>query len=138
MRVFFNRINRWMPAALCGLLLACGASTPTAPAGVRVVATEFRNEPAALTLPAGQTVTLTFKNAGQTLHDFTIDAGSGVPTPAQHAEGDHMADKPPYHVAANAGQEATLSLSLPAGSYTFICSVSGHEQLGMKGTVTVQ
>jgi uncharacterized cupredoxin-like copper-binding protein len=44
----------------------------------------------------------------------------------------------PYHIAATAGKEATLPLSLPAGSYTFICSVSGHKDLGMSGTIAVQ
>jgi uncharacterized cupredoxin-like copper-binding protein len=139
MRVCFERALHWVLAALGALpLVACGGSSTIAPAGVRVVATEFRFEPAAITIPAGQATTLTFKNAGQTVHDFTINSGPGIPTSDGHASGDHMADKQPFHVSATAGQEAKLPLTLPAGSYTFICSVSGHEQLGMKGTLTVQ
>jgi uncharacterized cupredoxin-like copper-binding protein len=114
-------------AAVCVLLLvACGgASSQAPPPGVRVVATEFHFEPSALTLTAGVPVTLTFKNAGQTLHDFTIVSGPG-------------SDKPPDHIAADPGKEATLTLNLPAGSYTFICSVLGHKELGMQGTIAVQ
>jgi len=103
-----------------------------------MVATEFRFEPAALALKAGELTRLTFKNAGQTLHDVTIVSGPGIATPDAHAGGDQMADKQPYHIAAEAGKEASLPLNLPAGSYTFICSVQGHKELGMTGTITVQ
>ena len=112
--------------ALCILLMtACGGAASQAPPGVRVVATEFHFEPSALTLTAGAPMKLTFKNAGQTLHDFTIVSGPG---------GDKTLD----HVAAEPNKEATLTLDLPAGSYTFICSVPGHKELGMQGTIAVQ
>ena len=138
---------------LCAaLLVACGttasqqpAAAVTAspasqqPAAAAVTATEFRFEPSALTLKAGQATTLTFKNGGQTLHDFTIASGPGIPTPEAPAPGmDHMQEQSPYHVAAEAGKQATLALNLPAGAYTFICSVPGHKDLGMHGTIMVQ
>lgn len=125
-------------AALCILFLAACGPGAQAPSGVRVAASEFRFEPASLTLTANAPTTLTFKNAGQTLHDLTIVSGPGIPTPDVHAGNDHMADKQPYHVAAEAGREATLALNLPAGSYTFVCSVAGHKELGMQGTIAVQ
>jgi uncharacterized cupredoxin-like copper-binding protein len=127
-------LRRSLGIALCALLLAAcgGAPAPEPPAGVRVVATEFRFEPAALALTAGAT-TLTFKDAGQTQHDFTIVAGPGIPAAAAQAPA-----QSPYHIAAEPGKEAMLTLKLPAGSYTFICSVQGHKELGMQGTITVQ
>jgi len=33
---------------------------------------------------------------------------------------------------------STLSLKLPAGTYTFYCAVPGHRQAGMQGTLTVR
>ncbi len=36
------------------------------------------------------------------------------------------------------GGTKTLSLNLPPGTYTFYCSVPGHEAAGMKGTLTVR
>jgi uncharacterized cupredoxin-like copper-binding protein len=103
-----------------------------------VAASEFRFEPASITLNANAATTLTFKNVGQTLHDLTIVSGPGIPTPDTHASGDHGAEKQPYHVVAEAGKETTLDLNLPAGSYMFICTVAGHKELGMQGTITVQ
>jgi uncharacterized cupredoxin-like copper-binding protein len=135
--IVHRSIRRLLPP-LCALLLAACGSASQAPSGVRVAASEFRFEPASLTLKAGVAITLTFKNAGQTLHDLTIVSGPGIPTPDAHASGGHMADKKPYHVAAEAGREATLALDLPTGSYTFICSVQGHKELGMQGTISVQ
>jgi len=35
------------------------------------------------------------------------------------------------------GKTATLTATLKAGTFTFYCAVPGHEQAGMKGTLTV-
>ena len=36
------------------------------------------------------------------------------------------------------GKTATLRATLAPGTYTFYCAVPGHEQAGMKGTLTVK
>jgi uncharacterized cupredoxin-like copper-binding protein len=127
---------------LCVLLLSgCGTTTaPEPPTGLIVTATEFRFNPSALTLKAGQPTELTLKNSGQTLHDLAIVAGPGIPTPNMPANDTdpHDSDGSPYHVAAQAGTQATLNLTLPPGSYTFICTVQGHADLGMRGTLAAQ
>jgi plastocyanin len=38
----------------------------------------------------------------------------------------------------NQGQTSTFKVSLEPGEYTFYCSVPGHEDAGMKGTLTVK
>src|SRR5262245_11467337 len=98
-----NRPNyRHLLLVICALLLAACGPGGQAPSGGRVAASEFRFEPVNLRLKAGVATTLTFKNAGQTLHDFTIASGPGIPTPAAGME--HMQDTSPYHVAAEAGK----------------------------------
>jgi uncharacterized cupredoxin-like copper-binding protein len=36
------------------------------------------------------------------------------------------------------GSTTTLALQLPAGNYVFFCSVPGHRQSGMAGTLIVE
>lgn len=82
-----------------------------------VTATEFAFDPSSLTAAAGE-VTVELLNEGAVEHDFTID-------------------EPSAHVAAAPGQNASGSVELEAGSYTFYCSVPGHRESGMEGTLTV-
>jgi plastocyanin len=70
---------------------------------------------------AGQ-VTLRMKNMSAVPHDIAI-RGSGA----------NQVGK----VVSNGGV-STVSVSLQAGTYTFYCSVDGHEAAGMKGTITVK
>ena len=132
-------IMRRLAPILCGLLLvACGRQPSQAPtATVAVTASEFRFTPATLALTAGQPTTLLFKNGGQTLHNFMIVSGPGIPAPATPVDDAH-ADAGRYYVAAEAGRQATLTLTLATGTYTFICTVQGHKDLGMQGTLTVR
>jgi plastocyanin len=46
--------------------------------------------------------------------------------------------KPVVGKVVGKGQTSTISATLKKGTYTFYCSVPGHEQAGMKGTLTVK
>jgi uncharacterized cupredoxin-like copper-binding protein len=67
-------------------------------------------------------VSFTIRNAGNEAHEFQI------------VEGETTAG-----LIENIGAGATegLSVTLAAGSYELICTLNGHDQLGMKGTLTV-
>lgn len=67
-------------------------------------------------------VTLRMKNASSVPHDIAI-RGNGVSQVGQVVSG---------------GGVSTLAESLKPGTYTFYCSVDGHEAAGMKGTLTVK
>ena len=71
----------------------------------------------------GETVSLAVTNAGPTVHDLTIRDGAGKVL-------GETADLKP-------GTSETLTVQLPAGTYTIFCSLPGHESLGLKGTLTV-
>lgn len=138
-------MNRITPIVRCLLLLcaillaACGSSAPGAAAPtITLTTTEFRFNPNALTLKAGEPTTILLKNTGQTLHDFTIVSGPGIPTPEPHTGADHINERRSYHIAADSNREAQLIVTLAPGAYEFICSVEAHATLGMKGTLTVQ
>jgi plastocyanin len=56
-------------------------------------------------------------------HNFTIQQGSSGPA---------IGATPTFQ-----GGTKTLSVKLQPGTYTFYCSVPGHRQAGMVGTLTV-
>jgi plastocyanin len=68
-------------------------------------------------------VTIDFTNRSPLPHNVTIANAAG-----------HVFGNTPTF----AGGTKTLTLDLPPGTYTFYCSVPGHEQAGMKGTLTVK
>ncbi len=70
-------------------------------------------------------VTIDFDNPNQAIaHDVCVQSSSGANLGCSKQV---------------TGAKTTLELkNLKPGSYTFFCSVDGHEQAGMKGTLTVQ
>ena len=125
---------------LAGLLLvsialaACGGVSPaarpeaapvamepsTGSTTVSVIAMDFSY---ALDKPEASEGTINFviENIGAMQHDFAIQAN----------------DVEQKSVLLNPGQSTTLSVTLAPGTYTYRCTVPGHEVLGMKGTLTV-
>ncbi|HEY1296926.1 MAG TPA: copper-containing nitrite reductase [Chloroflexota bacterium] len=89
------------------------------PTDVTVGASEFKFNPTSLQLPSGKKVSITLQNNGAVEHDFTVDA-LGV------------------KVSAPAGKSATADFTLDKpGTYDFYCSIPGHKEAGMHGTLSV-
>jgi uncharacterized cupredoxin-like copper-binding protein len=96
-----------------------------------------------ITVEKGKMYKLVVENTDAVLHDFSVDK---IEVTKGHAagEGHHdmdmggMAD-PDLHLAVDAGKTATLEFTpTKAGTYTFYCTVPGHKDAGMKGTLTVK
>jgi len=85
---------------------------------VKVVAIEFKFTvtPSVISKPGA--VTFTIVNKGTIGHDFKI---AGKKTPVI---------KP--------GKTATLTVTLHAGRFPYVCTVPGHAAAGMKGVFTVK
>ncbi len=67
------------------------------------------------------TVTITMTNMSPLEHNFTLAQGTKV-----------LGATPTF-----LGGSKSLTLGLKPGTYTFYCSVPGHRQAGMEGTLTV-
>jgi plastocyanin len=76
-------------------------------------------DPEQLSAAAGE-VTFTYDNPSQVPHAFEIEGVDGSATDTITAS------------------EATVTVRLEAGEYTFFCPVGGHRQAGMEGTLTVE
>lgn len=100
------------------------ASIPPDAETYTVRATEYSFEPTELAVPAGKPLAVTLVNAGRLEHDWVLTDGSGREVPGAH-----------LHAAA--GTEATAVFELDAGTYEFRCTVPGHAEAGMTGTLTV-
>ena len=71
---------------------------------------------------AAGTLTFEVTNTGTTEHEFEIFKGEAV---VDEIEG------------LVPGLTKDLTVTLEAGDYTFVCKLAGHEEQGMKGTLTV-
>jgi plastocyanin len=98
-----------------------GGDTGGSSDGVTVVATEFAFDPADFSLPADTDTELTLQNDGVVEHDIVVE---------------ELDDR--ELVFANAGESVTETVNVPGGTYTFYCSIPGHRDGGMEGTLTVE
>jgi uncharacterized cupredoxin-like copper-binding protein len=104
------------------------ASTSTAISGTSATSLKLAANPEGqlkyntkqLSAPAGK-VTITMANMSPVEHNMTVAQGSTV-----------LGATPTFK-----GGSKTLTLNLKPGTYTFYCSVPGHRQAGMEGTLTV-
>jgi plastocyanin len=97
---------------------ATGANATTV-LNVQASASELAYVPNTLSAPAGR-VTIRMTNPSQLQHSIAL-AVSGVT---------------PGAVVGNGGV-SEVSATLAAGTYTYYCTVPGHRQAGMTGTLTV-
>jgi plastocyanin len=127
-------------------LVGCGgskgtsssASTPATPA-TTAQATSTTSPTGALNItanPEGQlkyeTTSLTAK-AGKVSIDFTNKAPLAHNVTVESSSGSVVGATPTF-----SGGSKTLTLNVKPGTYKFYCSVPGHRQSGMEGTLTVK
>ena len=90
--------------------------------------------------PNGSTIDVTAKSFSFTPNQITVKSGDSK-TLVLHVKDvshDFTVDNLGIHVAGKAGEtvQQTLTFDKP-GTYTFYCSVAGHREAGMVGTLTV-
>ena len=84
-----------------------------------MAATSFEFDPEEITVTAGEDVAIVL-TSDDLLHDFTIDDVD-------------------VHVAADRGETAEGGLRVDEpGEYTYYCTIAGHREAGMEGTLLVE
>jgi uncharacterized cupredoxin-like copper-binding protein len=105
-----------------------GTATKPAGGGTTTVAVdEFTIEPKDLTVSRG--ATLDVKNDGAIAHNLTIEKG---PDPTEKSQ--KLAGTSTFL----GGKSEKLDVKLAPGKYAMVCTVSGHRDAGMVGTITVK
>lgn len=95
-----------------------GGSSESGSSSTSVTAKEYKFNPSDITVDASP-FTLELKNEGAIEHDFSVKGTDVV-------------------ILAKASEAATGEVELDPGTYTFFCSVPGHREEGMEGTLTVE
>ncbi|HWV24708.1 MAG TPA: PQQ-binding-like beta-propeller repeat protein [Thermomicrobiales bacterium] len=97
------------------------AASPQASSGTtaEVACVDINFEPKEMSIAADTDVQVHVTNKGLLQHDWTVeDTEFGTEL-------------------LNGGEDTTLTVNLPAGTYTYYCTVPGHREAGMVGTLTV-
>ena len=139
---------------------------PASPVEITIEGQDILYSPDTLEAVAGRPVILTFKNAGALEHDINFDdlpiaegqvvltgtdsqsqageemakEGSEHEEGSDHEEG-HEHDIPhdaTLHVHTLSDQQLTVTFTpTESGTYEFYCTISGHREAGMVGTLVV-
>lgn len=118
---------------LVALVVASGCGEG---AGLQAEAFEYGFRPDTWAVTAGEEVRVTLENTGGIGHDWVLlDLGPSVET---------FTDLSPDRVLARveevpAGETVSVTFTAPSqpGTYQVICSIPGHLEQGMRGTLTV-
>jgi uncharacterized cupredoxin-like copper-binding protein len=132
-------------AAATVVLAGCSGPLVSAqPVEITLEAANLRYQPATLEVTAGQPVKLTFRNNDTVDHDFSIleipmVAMVATPEPMAGHDMGSMTTDPQLHMAARMGTTNSLEFTpTKPGTYEFFCTVPGHKEAGMVGTLIVQ
>ena len=101
--------------------------TEAAGGGQTVDMIEFEFEPNDLTVTQDETITA--ETTGNTEHNLTIEEGPDPKKPSKE-----LAATPDVQP----GDSAELTVDLDPGEYALVCTVPGHREQGMIGTIKVE
>lgn len=108
----------WILLLVFGLIMMACQSTPKTKL-VTLIAEDIHWEPALIEAEIGQEIQLTIRNDGALDHSFVSDDFE-------------------INLLLSPGEVETLSFVVSeAGTFSFICSIPGHEEAGMSGQIIV-
>ena len=146
-------------STLAVALAACGSSEPkpttaeadatkaaaaalfSAPAGhtASLEMTDLKYSNTALATKAGDVLEVFLANKGSIEHDFTLAKVPGEKALRVGGKDTDVSAGNEVHAHLKSGESGLVRLKVSeAGTYEFWCTVAGHKEAGMKGTLTVQ
>ena len=115
-----------------------GTTTTAAPGGavsLSITLEDYLYAPESLTVAPGASVSLSADNVGGTDHTWTLlTAGEEVTTAVDLDPARVVAE---VYVAASSGASGLFTAPSQGGIYQVICTVAGHMELGMVGSLVV-
>ncbi len=113
-----------------------GDSGPDLGDGPSVVMLDIDFAEDEITIPAGEAVEVPMVNQGVLVHDISIDS---IPITYDVAGGGTTSPDWDLHVVLLPGESATVTMTVSEpGVYDFYCSVPGHREGGLVGTLIVE
>ncbi len=136
-------MNRLTLAAVPAIALVLTACAGPRVQEVSLTAVGMAFQPNTLEVTAGMPVRLTMTNEDALEHDFSIleipmETMGATALPMEGHDMGGMTVDPQLHMAVAMGMSNTVEFtpSRP-GTYEFYCTVPGHREAGMVGTLTV-
>ncbi|OZU89110.1 hypothetical protein CIL03_08860 [Virgibacillus indicus] len=105
--------------------------------GLLIKANEYDFLPSDINIQVGETITMSIENTGTVEHDLEIIdfAPEGVQRKTSH---NHGLSANTIHLHAEPGKKETISFTpVEKGIYKFVCTIPGHKESGMIGTLKV-
>ncbi|CAM3765372.1 hypothetical protein GCM10009865_06760 [Aeromicrobium ponti] len=98
---------------------------------------EYSYTPEEISLNKGQEASITLNNQDHADHDIEIKKIAIKKKDSGH-HANHGVSKADFHLHASSNSSATLTFTpLETGVYEFYCSIPGHKENGMTGTIKV-
>jgi uncharacterized cupredoxin-like copper-binding protein len=131
-----------MLLAFSAVSCAPGEEESAPPRTIAVTATDIAFDTERIEVATGETVEVTLNNDGALEHDFSI---MHIPVEVTEAADEEIVghdmegiEEPELHVAAEPGASNSVTfIPTEPGEYTYLCTVSGHREAGMTGTLVV-
>ncbi len=105
------------PAASPAQQMSMDPGVPVSGSSIAIEAFDLGFNPSTIAVPAAGTYDFTFHNTGSMLHNVTFADGTVI--------------------SADAGATVTGKVTVPTGGITFLCSIPGHADAGMKGSISI-
>ncbi|WP_050182602.1 cupredoxin domain-containing protein [Domibacillus robiginosus] len=102
---------------------------------IEINADDFTYSPLEINVKKDQAVTIRFDNIGQVEHDLQLD---GLNAELIEAGSHHSGEEEGVHIHAQPGEQSSIIFKpLENGTFEFYCTIPGHKESGMVGSLKV-